>query len=102
MLHRQAKRFYRFISISYDLKNLYSQPFGTTPAIAHIQNALRDARTTFLTCRINTLGRGSPRDGGAAETLAARRGAVRFAFTAGIFSATYERWSSRIFRSLTE
>jgi hypothetical protein len=39
---------------------------------------------------------------GSAETLSAKRGAVRFAVTAGIFSAAYELWSSRIFRSLTE
>ena len=47
-------------------------------------------------------GRGSPRDGGAAETLLAKRGTVRLAVTAGVLSVTYEPWSSRIFRSLTE
>src|ERR1700674_5372499 len=41
--------------------------------------------------------RGSPRDGGAAETLSAKRGTVRFAVTAGVLSVTYEPWSSRIF-----
>lgn len=35
--------------------------------------------------------RGSPRDGGAAETLSAKRGTVCFAVTAGVFSITYER-----------
>jgi hypothetical protein len=39
---------------------------------------------------------------GSAETLSAKRGTVRFAVTAGVFSVTYEPWSSRIFRSLTE
>jgi hypothetical protein len=40
--------------------------------------------------------------GGSVETLSAKRGTGRFAVTAGVFSVTYEPWSSRIFRSLTE
>jgi hypothetical protein len=46
--------------------------------------------------------RGSPRDGDTAEILSAERGTVCFADTARVFSVTYEPWSSRIFRSLTE
>jgi hypothetical protein len=58
--------------------------------------------STFLTYRKNvprprvSAGRGS------AETLLAKRGTVRFAITAGVLSVTYEPWSSRIIRSLTE
>jgi len=57
---------------------------------------------SFLTYRKKISRRGSPRDGGSTETLSAKRGTMRFAVTAGVFSVTYEPWSSRIFRSLTE
>jgi hypothetical protein len=59
--------------------------------------------STFLTYRKNiSPPEGLRGTGGAAETLSAKRGAVRFAVTATVFSVTYEPWSSRIFRSLTE
>ena len=72
-----------------------------TSAVAQIQNAIRDARTTFLTYRKKisppraSLGRGI-RGGplGDARNWTLRR--------YGVFSVTYEVWSWRIFRSLTE
>jgi hypothetical protein len=73
-----------------------------TPAVTQIQNAMRDLRTTFLTYRRSVSPLGSLRDGGATETSSAKRGTERFAVTTGVFSVTYEPWSSRIFRSLTE
>ena len=54
------------------------------PAVAQIQNAMRDAATIFLTSRKNARPRVSA-DGGAAETLPTKRGTVRFAVTAGAF-----------------
>src|SRR5712671_2994862 len=68
------------------------------PRLAQSQTATRETRTQ----RAILPSGGSPRDGGAAETLSAKRGTVRFAVTAAVFSVTYEPWSSRIFRSLTE
>ena len=58
----------------------------------------RSCSSSILICRKNIARRGSPRDGGSAETLSAKRGTVRFARTAGVFSVTYEPWSSSIFK----
>jgi hypothetical protein len=73
-----------------------------TPAVAQIQNAMRDARTTFLSYLRNISLPRATAGGGTAVPLSAERETVRFAVRAGVLSVAYERWSSRIFRSLTE
>jgi hypothetical protein len=56
-----------------------------------------------LTCRGKiSPARVSAARGGSAATLVAKRKTLRFAVTARELSVTYELWSSRIFRSLTE
>ncbi|MDX6461785.1 MAG: hypothetical protein QOE55_5482 [Acidobacteriaceae bacterium] len=57
---------------------------------------------TIQNYRENVPGRGSPRDGGSAETLSAKRGTGRFAVMEEVLPVGYEPGSSRIFRSLTE
>jgi hypothetical protein len=41
--------------------------------------SVRFCRSSFLSYHKNVPGRGSPRDGGSAETLSAKRGTIRFA-----------------------
>ena len=78
-----------------------------TPAVAQIQNAMRDAR-------MQTYRAASAIGGFANIDLNARRPATnrtairitnaknRYRTKAGALSVTYEPWSSRIFKSLTE
>jgi hypothetical protein len=85
--------------------NLGEVEFGNNsehPAVAQIQNTMKDARTTFLTHRRKIPPPRATAGPGIAVTLSAERGTVRFAVTAGVFSVTYAPWSSSIFRSLTE